>query len=133
MSYSISSVIVGIPLSNAVREVLRDITGEDDDFEDYAEANFGFKTLYHGNSDSIPGFLGVAISNFDECPDYLKVNLDAARPHLLYKNYYENDISPRWLAPTAQQTQEARDLYDALPQEIKDVAEFGVYIIAASS
>jgi len=71
---------------------------------------------YHGGSDDPSAFVGVEIGSLDET------------------DHIPADELIRQLTPTEQQTAEAREKYDALPENVRKILPpFGVYIVWSSS
>lgn len=67
-------------------------------FDDSSEH---FETVYNGGSDYISGWCGVKLGEFDICEDFPMSKLTT-------------------LQPTENQKEEAKKLFDALPQKAKD-------------
>ena len=126
--YSISNVIVGVPLTSALDKLLREWEVNDDprwrEWED-----LGFETFYHGGADQAMGFCGVHLGRFDECGEYILVNGDK----LNYVGFHGGSrVIP--LKPTVEQEAEAKAKVDALDPEIRKLCpEFGVYIVQSTS
>ena len=74
MTYCIMTIIYGVPLTSETNKLIRKWEHENDNrwFED-ENGMCGFNFLYNGgDSESIPGFCGVILDEFDEARDFIK-------------------------------------------------------------
>ena len=89
--YSITTCIYGIKLTDEIYDIFESKNLEPEDH---------FQTLYHGNMDNAPGFLGVILDSWDECENVIVSNLK--------------------LIPTDEQIEEVKNMIKDLPDEIRD-------------
>jgi hypothetical protein len=124
--YSISNVIVGVPITSQLAELVDGWEADNDprwrEWED-----LGFETFYHGGAPYTMGFCGVKIGEFDECQEYIRVHLNARR--LICDGGLHVSLDP-----TDAQVAEAMDKVNALDPELgKLCPEFGTYIVQSTS
>lgn len=103
--YSQTEVVFGVPLTEEIATLF-----------DYDELEtHGFILLYHGGSETPPGYCGVSLCRFDECELYTRVG----------------DLI---MCPNATQLDEANKAIDALPPAIKELLpRTSLYFIHYSS
>lgn len=125
--YSISNIIVGVPLTKELSRLVGTWESEGDDrWQEWED--LGFETFYHGGAGQSMGFCGVKIGQFDECADYIKVNPDGVLDYVGYRPHKVN------LVPTKEQIEEAQAKVNALSPELRELCpEFGVYIVQSTS
>ena len=118
--YTIGNIIVGIPITDAIMNVVEN--SDDEEVQHCISNGFGngmSETFYHGSSPYMPGFCGVKLGSFS-CVMDLPIKLPM--------------IGDVRFVPTDTEEQQARDLIDELPDEIKKVMPpFGVYIVWSTS
>jgi len=119
--YVIANIIYGTYKTKAVDRLineLKDIAWDEGNFKEVVgdeDEPFGYDEMYSGNSEITPGWLGVDLDQFDECAHGI-------------------DVSKLNTLPTDKQKKEAQDKFDALPQELKDIAPpIGIYIVFSTS
>jgi hypothetical protein len=125
--YSISNVIVGVPISEELDALLRKWEDEDDprwrEWED-----LGFEVFYHGGASCTMGYCGVQISEWNECGS-IQVNPDGTWTF----DDYEGKKTIVFV-PTDAQVAEAKKKVDALDPELRKLCpEFGVHIVQSTS
>jgi hypothetical protein len=128
--YSISNVIIGIPISEELSGLLDDWeTSGDPRWREWED--LGFETFYHGGSPYAVGFCGVLLGEFNECHG-LKVDDGSLAGTNTPSLYQEGDRIP--LTATVEQTRVAQDKVNALQTWIREICpEFGIYIIHSTS
>ena len=117
--YSIVNVIYGIPITDEIEKRNQELLDADPNEEDESLGEelecYGFETFYSGSHSGIVGYLGVELSDFDECHSYLKFK----------------DLK---FEPTPAQKAEAEKKIANLDNRFKDVLpEIGVYLIFSTS
>ena len=67
MSYAIANFVFGVPLTSNIAEKAEEL-----DFDPSDPESFGFEGLYSAGGDGPLGFLGVQLTQTDECSAYEK-------------------------------------------------------------
>lgn len=106
--YSIQNVIVGTPVT---KEVIEALTSLGMNLRDA-----GYEEVYNGGDPSFSwGYCGVLLDEFDEATDFTQVS------HLK-------------LAPTREQMDKAKEMWEALPVTVKEIAPpLDVYFVPSCS
>lgn len=126
--YSISNVIVGVPITPKLCKLIDKWEQEGD--ERWKEwEDLGFETFYHGGGDRAFGYCGVHIGEFDECAEWIEVSWDGT----LYVTSHAGEKTIP-LYPTSEQLSEALKKVEALDPELRTLCpELGVYIVQSTS
>lgn len=116
--YAIANVIYGIPLTDKIYDFIHSEENVDaEELTDYGpdEEELGFTTPYHGGSNRTVGWLGVSLTEFDECSDFPLSDITNVKP-------------------TEEQIAEVKDKISKLPKEILDIAlPTDIYVVWSTS
>ncbi len=126
--YSITNVIVGVPITLELSELIDQWESDGDprwkEWED-----LGFVEFYHGGAQGHMGFCGVQLGEFDECGVYVVVRADA-----LFYHTSKTKSKKIPLTPNQNQLDEAHRLVQAVnPELLKLCPPFGVYFVQSTS
>ena len=99
---------------------------EENDIEECED--IGFVGLYSGSTPGNIGYCGIQLGEFDECCEYIRIDGTCLT---VVSSRGTKKIN---FGPSAKQLADAKELYDALPPQLRKVClPFGVYIVASTS